>query len=110
MLLKFEGINTKTKQKSLFFYNPIILILSFTYNIFTNISKKKYKRLHDEIILFTRYIAPRPEEFLMRNEVIDKITKVIKNEWPNSQVDIFGSFKTGLYLPTRFVYTVFKLK
>jgi non-canonical poly(A) RNA polymerase PAPD5/7 len=37
----------------------------------------------------------------MRNEVIDKITRVIKNEWPNSQVDIFGSFKTGLYLPTR---------
>lgn len=58
-------------------------------------------RLHDEIILFTRYIAPRPEEFLMRNEVVDKITRVIKNEWPNAQVDIFGSFKTGLYLPTR---------
>lgn len=58
------------------------------------------RRLHDEIILFTRYIAPRPEEFLMRNEVVDKITRVIKNEWPNAQVDIFGSFKTGLYLPT----------
>jgi non-canonical poly(A) RNA polymerase PAPD5/7 len=39
----------------------------------------------------------------MRNEVVDKITRVIKNEWPNAQVDIFGSFKTGLYLPTRFV-------
>lgn len=36
----------------------------------------------------------------MRNEVVDKITRVIKNEWPSSQVDIFGSFKTGLYLPT----------
>jgi len=58
------------------------------------------RRLHDEIILFTRYIAPRPEEFLMRNEVVDKITRVIKNEWPHAQVDIFGSFKTGLYLPT----------
>ena len=57
-------------------------------------------RLHDEIILFTRYIAPRPEEFIMRNEVVDKITRVIKSEWPHSQVDIFGSFKTGLYLPT----------
>ena len=60
----------------------------------------------------------------MRNEVVEKITRVIKNEWPKSQVfiyfhpilefksvneslslslikvDIFGSFKTGLYLPT----------
>ena len=35
-----------------------------------------------------------------KNEVVEKITRVIKNEWPSSQVDIFGSFKTGLYLPT----------
>jgi len=65
-----------------------------------HVCASQVRRLHDEIILFTRYIAPRPEEFLMRNEVVDKITRVIKNEWPNAQVDIFGSFKTGLYLPT----------
>ncbi|CAF0714334.1 unnamed protein product [Brachionus calyciflorus] len=58
------------------------------------------RRLHEEIILFTRYISPRPDEYFMRNEVVDKITRVIKNEWPSCQVDIFGSFKTGLYLPT----------
>lgn len=48
----------------------------------------RIRRLHDEIILFTRYIEPRPEEFMMRNEVVEKIKKVIKNEWPNSQVKV----------------------
>ena len=36
--------------------------------------------------MFTRYIEPRREEHLMRKEVIDKVTKVIRAEWPNSTV------------------------
>jgi hypothetical protein len=58
-------------------------------------------RLHDEIILFTEYIMPSREEYLIRNDLIGRITQIIKNEWPESSVDIFGSFKTKLYLPTR---------
>ena len=102
--LKSEGKSSLTHSPP---HRPTLQIYIETW--FETNNKKIYKfnkksqieRLHDEIILFTRYIAPRPEEFLMRNEVVDKITRVIKNEWPNAQVDIFGSFKTGLYLPTR---------
>jgi DNA polymerase sigma len=56
------------------------------FNCFTLIVIFQIKRLHDEIIFFTNYIGPRPEECLMRNEVVEKIKRVINNEWPNSQV------------------------
>ena len=36
----------------------------------------------------------------MRNEIINSITKVIKDEMPYAEVEVFGSYKTGLFLPT----------
>ncbi|XP_063294567.1 terminal nucleotidyltransferase 4B isoform X1 [Pelobates fuscus] len=56
--------------------------------------------LHEEIIDFYKYMSPRPEEENMRMEVVSRIENVIKELWPNADVQIFGSFKTGLYLPT----------
>ncbi|KAG8437752.1 hypothetical protein GDO86_008454 [Hymenochirus boettgeri] len=56
--------------------------------------------LHEEIIDFYKYMSPRPEEEKMRMEVVNRIEEVIKELWPNADVQIFGSFKTGLYLPT----------
>jgi hypothetical protein len=56
--------------------------------------------LHKEILLFSDYIAPTGEEMYTRNEIIWRITKVIKDQFPQAQVDIFGSYKTGLFLPT----------
>ncbi|KAM4722219.1 terminal nucleotidyltransferase 4B [Rhinophrynus dorsalis] len=56
--------------------------------------------LHEEIIDFYKYMSPRPEEEKMRMEVVNRIENVIKELWPNADVQIFGSFKTGLYLPT----------
>ncbi|KAM9122509.1 terminal nucleotidyltransferase 4B isoform 2-T2 [Pangshura tecta] len=56
--------------------------------------------LHEEIIDFYKYMSPRPEEERMRMEVVNRIENVIKELWPNADVQIFGSFKTGLYLPT----------
>nr|XP_054496739.1 terminal nucleotidyltransferase 4B isoform X2 [Agelaius phoeniceus] len=56
--------------------------------------------LHEEIIDFYKYMSPRPEEERMRMEVVSRIENVIKELWPNADVQIFGSFKTGLYLPT----------
>nr|XP_041574492.1 terminal nucleotidyltransferase 4B isoform X2 [Taeniopygia guttata] len=56
--------------------------------------------LHEEIIDFYKYMSPRPEEETMRMEVVNRIENVIKELWPNADVQIFGSFKTGLYLPT----------
>nr|KAF6408201.1 terminal nucleotidyltransferase 4B [Molossus molossus] len=45
-------------------------------------------------------MSPRPEEEKMRMEVVNRIEGVIKELWPSADVQIFGSFKTGLYLPT----------
>ncbi|XP_005996422.1 terminal nucleotidyltransferase 4B isoform X2 [Latimeria chalumnae] len=56
--------------------------------------------LHEEIVDFYKYMSPRPEEEKMRMEVVKRIENVIRELWPNADVQIFGSFKTGLYLPT----------
>lgn len=56
--------------------------------------------LHDEIIDFYTYMSPRPEEKCMREGVVERIRRVVKQLWPDAQVEIFGSFRTGLYLPT----------
>ncbi|KAL4658757.1 non-canonical poly(A) RNA polymerase PAPD5-like isoform X1 [Arapaima gigas] len=56
--------------------------------------------LHEEIVDFYEYMSPRPEERRMRMEVVERIERVIKDLWPFADVQIFGSFSTGLYLPT----------
>ncbi|KAJ0001998.1 hypothetical protein NQD34_001794 [Periophthalmus magnuspinnatus] len=56
--------------------------------------------LHEEITDFYKYISPRPEEEKMRLEVVDRIKAVIHDLWPSAEVQVFGSFSTGLYLPT----------
>ncbi|XP_051983038.1 terminal nucleotidyltransferase 4B-like isoform X1 [Xyrauchen texanus] len=56
--------------------------------------------LHEEIKDFYEYISPRPEEERMRLEVVARIERVIIDLWPNAEVQMFGSFSTGLYLPT----------
>uniref|UniRef100_M4AGM4 Terminal nucleotidyltransferase 4A n=1 Tax=Xiphophorus maculatus TaxID=8083 RepID=M4AGM4_XIPMA len=45
-------------------------------------------------------MSPRPEEAAMRKEVVKRIEMIIKELWPTADVQIFGSFSTGLYLPT----------
>lgn len=56
--------------------------------------------LHEEIKDFYEYMSPTAEEANMRNEVVQRIKDVVKDLWPEAKVEIFGSFKTGLYLPT----------
>ncbi|XP_014671434.1 PREDICTED: non-canonical poly(A) RNA polymerase PAPD5-like isoform X2 [Priapulus caudatus] len=56
--------------------------------------------LHEEIEDFYKYMSPRPEEQQMREEVVQRITNIIESIWPSAKVEIFGSFRTGLYLPT----------
>ncbi|CAN9506784.1 unnamed protein product [Ophioblennius macclurei] len=56
--------------------------------------------LHEEINDFYKYISPKPEEEKMRLEVVDRIKGVIYDLWPSAEVQVFGSFSTGLYLPT----------
>ena len=58
-------------------------------------------RLHQEIDDFYQWIMPTPEEHYMRLDVVHRIEECIQKIWPAATLHIFGSFRTGLYLPTR---------
>ena len=58
------------------------------------------QQLHREIIEFCDEISPHQSEEKMRNEVVQRVTSVIQNRWRGTKVKVFGSFVTGLYLPT----------
>ncbi|CAN4117708.1 unnamed protein product [Withania somnifera] len=62
--------------------------------------KSPMLQLHKEIIDFCEFLSPTPEEQASRNEAIECVFSVIKYIWPNCKPEVFGSFKTGLYLPT----------
>jgi len=56
--------------------------------------------LHQEIRDFVKYVSPTEKERQMREDVVKRIESVILELWPNARVEVFGSYKTGLYLPT----------
>ncbi|XP_037831817.1 terminal nucleotidyltransferase 4A isoform X2 [Kryptolebias marmoratus] len=73
-------------------------------NTWTPWKTRKYKPgvlgLHEEVVDFYNFMSPRPEEAAMRKEVVTRIKRIITELWPKADVQIFGSFSTGLYLPT----------
>ncbi|CAG5119318.1 unnamed protein product [Candidula unifasciata] len=56
--------------------------------------------LHQEIIDFYEYMSPQAQEANMRHDVVERLRSVIEDLWPDAKVEVFGSFRTGLYLPT----------
>ncbi len=64
-------------MQSLFDY----VILNFSLSL-------SLSRLHEEIKDFYEYISPRPEEEHMRQEVVTRIHRVIKDLWPNAEVSV----------------------
>jgi non-canonical poly(A) RNA polymerase PAPD5/7 len=57
--------------------------------------------LHEEIEAFVQWMVPTPAEHDLRLSVINRLRAAIKEIYPAAIVQIFGSFRTGLYLPTR---------
>lgn len=57
-------------------------------------------RLHHEIVEFCRYVKPSPEEDGLRLAAIARVSDVITSIWPNATAAVFGSFATGLHLPS----------
>ncbi|XP_045298657.1 terminal nucleotidyltransferase 4B isoform X4 [Leopardus geoffroyi] len=79
---------------------PAVSAVQFHQNHTEQSGEELFPSLHEEISDFYEYMSPRPEEEKMRMEVVNRIESVIKELWPSADVQIFGSFKTGLYLPT----------
>ncbi|BET02519.1 PAP-associated domain-containing protein [Nesidiocoris tenuis] len=61
---------------------------------------KPIMALHQEILDFYDYMSPTAEEHNMRTQVVAKIEALVLELWPAARVEVFGSFRTGLYLPT----------
>lgn len=57
-------------------------------------------RLHEEIVHCADWLEPTQAEHCMRGEVVSRVENTILSLWPNAHVQVFGSFRTGLYLPT----------
>ncbi|GAB4823273.1 hypothetical protein N2152v2_010319 [Parachlorella kessleri] len=57
-------------------------------------------RLHQEIAEFCRYLAPSEEESEQRQAALERVSGAVQSIWPSAEVKVFGSFATGLYLPT----------
>ncbi|XP_052457637.1 terminal nucleotidyltransferase 4B-like isoform X2 [Carassius gibelio] len=96
----------RDNKASTFGFNRNLLLTDGVEDIYTGTpwKSRNYTEgivgLHEEIKDFYKYISPRPEEDHMRQEVVERIQRVIKDLWPNAEVQVFGSFSTGLYLPT----------
>ncbi|KAI8595799.1 hypothetical protein EDD21DRAFT_312927 [Dissophora ornata] len=56
--------------------------------------------LTQEIKDLVAYLSPTDEENTIRRLVFRSIKRAILSLWPNAQVDIYGSYDTGLCLPT----------
>ncbi|KAI1488306.1 hypothetical protein F5X96DRAFT_91182 [Biscogniauxia mediterranea] len=57
-------------------------------------------RLHKEIMDFYEYVRPRDYEERIRREMLSRLSSLLKRKWPDADVYAFGSFMSGLYLPT----------
>ncbi|XP_019706880.1 uncharacterized protein [Elaeis guineensis] len=62
--------------------------------------KSPMLQLHKEILDFCDFVSPTPEERASRAAAVQCVFEIIKHIWPHSKVEVFGSFRTGLYLPT----------
>ena len=55
---------------------------------------------HQEIEDFYRSVCPSPESHQIRLGVIERFRRTVTAVWPGCEVKVFGSFATGLYLPS----------
>ncbi|KAF9319704.1 hypothetical protein BGZ91_004903 [Linnemannia elongata] len=56
--------------------------------------------LTQELKDFVDFLSPTPEEHQVRKYVIQWIAKTVSELWPDSEVHVFGSYDTQLYLPS----------
>lgn len=49
---------------------------------------------------FCRFLEPTAAETAERSAATERVAEVIQAIWPEAAVQVFGSFATGLYLPT----------
>jgi non-canonical poly(A) RNA polymerase PAPD5/7 len=63
-------------------------------------SKDMHIYLHNEILDFVQWIQPSIDKKEQRENLVKHIKKVVKKEYPEAVVMVFGSCATGLNLPS----------
>jgi DNA polymerase sigma len=58
--------------------------------------------LAKEIEEFVDFISPNSNETKLRKEALSAVVNTIYDLWPDCAVAVYGSFVTGLELPSRF--------
>ncbi|KAI5239099.1 hypothetical protein E4T42_08781 [Aureobasidium subglaciale] len=56
--------------------------------------------LHNEILDFYNYVKPRDFENQVREDLVKRMENAVKKTFPDLNIRAFGSFASGLYLPT----------
>ncbi|KAL3424418.1 poly(A) RNA polymerase cid14 [Phlyctema vagabunda] len=56
--------------------------------------------LHKEIMDFYHHVKPREFEQAIRTKVVDDLRAKVREEFYGAEIQCFGSFMAGLYLPT----------
>lgn len=56
--------------------------------------------LHNEILDFHDFVKPRDFEKQVRDDLVRRMDQALRIEFPNLHMRAFGSFASGLYLPT----------
>ncbi|CAI5496527.1 unnamed protein product [Closterium sp. Naga37s-1] len=62
--------------------------------------RSPFLRLHQEIAEFCRFVEASEQEKQARAEAVGRVTAVIHSIWAHCHVEVFGSYATGVYLPT----------
>ncbi|GFR42624.1 hypothetical protein Agub_g3555, partial [Astrephomene gubernaculifera] len=57
-------------------------------------------RLHQELVELCELVQPTPDEAEARRASVAAVSEVVNSIWPNARCEIFGSYATGLYVPT----------
>lgn len=57
-------------------------------------------RLHNEVLAFYNWVKPRQFEQIVRQDIVDRLERAFQKRYSGVQIRAFGSFASGLYLPT----------
>lgn len=57
-------------------------------------------RLHNEIVSFFHWVKPTPYEQMVREDLVSRLQSAFQKRYHGVQLRPFGSFASGMYLPT----------
>jgi len=56
--------------------------------------------LHNEVLDFVAFIKPTKGEIKRRETLVDLCRAIVNELWPTARLEVFGSYASGMYLPS----------